>query len=91
MFHENNFSIYPAAVSEMSDASVNEASAPKFTAPLRDQQAKSGQRLCLQCRISGHPMPAVAWLKDDHQLESSPDFQVRLPLILTLKCIHLLI
>ena len=65
-----------AAVSEMSDASVGELTAPKFTQPLKDLTVKSGQRVCLQCRVSGHPLPEVQWFMDNKQLESSPDFQV---------------
>lgn len=60
----------------MSDASVGEMMAPKFTQPLKDLTIKSGQRVCLQCRVSGHPMPEVQWFMDTKQLESSPDFQV---------------
>ncbi|GFS02469.1 SEC14 domain and spectrin repeat-containing protein 1-like Protein [Elysia marginata] len=63
-------------VSEMSDASVTEPAAPRFTQPLRDQKAKSGHRVCLQCRVLGHPLPEVQWFKDNHPLESSPDFQI---------------
>ena len=65
-----------AAVSEMSDASVGELTAPKFTQPLKDLMVKSAQRVCLQCRVSGHPLPEVQWFMDNKQLESSPDFQV---------------
>ncbi|XP_012936768.1 uncharacterized protein LOC101859779, partial [Aplysia californica] len=73
---ESACKLHVEPVSEMSDTSINEVTAPKFTQPLRDQQAKSGQRLCLQCRLTGHPLPAVTWYKDDHPLESSPDFQI---------------
>ena len=64
------------AVSELSDASVGETSPPKFTQLLRDLTVKSGQRVCLQCRVTGHPLPTVQWFRDNKVLESSPDFQV---------------
>ena len=64
-------------MSELSDASVSqEISAPKFTQPLRDVHAHQGQRVTLQCRVQGHPLPVVQWYKDNKPIESSSDFQV---------------
>ncbi|CAG5126015.1 unnamed protein product [Candidula unifasciata] len=73
---ESACKLHVEPVSEMSDASVAEEAAPKFTQPLRDQHVKSGQRVCLQCRVQGHPLPTVTWYRDSHILESSPDFQI---------------
>ena len=67
----------------MSDASVGELTAPKFTQPLKDLAVKSAQRVCLQCRVSGHPLPEVQWFMDNKQLESSPDFQVHAGIFLS--------
>ena len=64
------------ASGEFSDASVGEIASPVFTYPLKDVNVKSGQRVCLQCRVSGHPLPEVCWFKDNKLLGSSSDFQV---------------
>ncbi|VDI56857.1 titin [Mytilus galloprovincialis] len=63
-------------LSELSDASVNEATPPKFTQLLRDLNVQSGHRVCLQCRVTGHPIPDVQWFKDGKPIELGPDYQV---------------
>ncbi|ESO99783.1 hypothetical protein LOTGIDRAFT_141582, partial [Lottia gigantea] len=55
---------------------VLQLTAPKFSQLLKDMQVKSGQRVCLQCRVTGHPLPEVRWFREERQLESSPDFQI---------------
>ncbi|KAK3083136.1 hypothetical protein FSP39_014900 [Pinctada imbricata] len=63
-------------LSELSDASVGEVTPPKFTQLLRDYSVQAGQRVCLQCRLTGHPIPDVKWFKDNKPIDSSPDFEV---------------
>jgi len=60
----------------MSDASVNEATPPKFTQLLRDLNVQSGHRVCLQCRVTGHPIPDIQWFKDGKSIDMGPDYQV---------------
>ena len=66
-----------SALSELSDASIGgEISPPKFTQLLRDVTTYAGQRVCLQCRVQGHPLPQVQWFRDNKPIESSMDYQV---------------
>ncbi|XP_046554795.1 uncharacterized protein LOC124264120 [Haliotis rubra] len=73
---ESGCKLHVEALSELSDASVGEVSPPKFTQLLKDIAVNAGQRVCLQSRVTGHPLPEVQWFKDDHPLQSSPDFQI---------------
>ncbi|XP_060064415.1 titin-like, partial [Ylistrum balloti] len=63
-------------LSELSDASCGEVAAPKFTQLLRDLSIPIGHRVCLQCRVTGHPVPDIQWYKDNKLIENSPDYQV---------------
>lgn len=69
------------ALSELSDASIGEMSSPRFSQPLRDFSVQSGHRVCLQCRITGHPIPEAKWYKDNKPIDNSPDFEVKVNLI----------
>ena len=72
-----NYLFLFSALSELSDASIGgEITPPKFTQLLRDVTTFSGQRVCLQCRVQGHPLPTVQWFRDNKPIESSPDYQV---------------
>lgn len=71
-----------AALSELSDASIGEMTSPRFSQPLRDFSVQSGHRVCLQCRITGHPIPEAKWYKDNKPIDNSPDYEVRLSLYL---------
>lgn len=73
-----------AALSELSDASIGEMTSPRFSQPLRDFSIQSGHRVCLQCRITGHPIPEAKWYKDNKPIDNSPDYEVRLSLYLQL-------
>lgn len=64
------------ALSELSDASIGEMTSPRFSQPLRDFSVQSGHRVCLQCRITGHPIPEAKWYKDNKAIDNSPDYEV---------------
>ncbi|XP_023226281.1 myosin light chain kinase, smooth muscle-like [Centruroides sculpturatus] len=45
--------------------------APSFVVPLNNARLRVGQPLCLECRVTGHPMPEVRWEKSDTSLVTS--------------------
>ena len=67
---------FMTALSELSDASIGEMTSPRFSQPLRDFSVQSGHRVCLQCRITGHPIPEAKWYKDNKAIDNSPDYEV---------------
>ncbi|KAK6754809.1 hypothetical protein RB195_013660 [Necator americanus] len=48
---------------------------PTFIRPLADKRAVVGERVVLQCQLDGHPIPAVKWLKDGHNVSNCPDYE----------------
>lgn len=45
--------------------------APQFTTGLKGLTIGDGERLTLQCQVTGDPEPQVAWYKDGKKLESN--------------------
>ena len=51
---------------------------PKFTTRPENTEVLEGSTTELNCRVSGYPVPAIAWTKDGDRLPS-PDRHVVLP------------
>ena len=49
---------------------------PKFTQLLKDLEAHDGDKVRFECRVIGHPMPDIRWVKDNKEIQQSKDFQV---------------
>lgn len=47
--------------------------APTFVTPLKDALLPVGQPLCLECRVTGHPIPEVSWEKCNSCLMTSDE------------------
>ena len=64
-------------VSDISTASVtSEVVPPKFTQLLKDLECTEGQKIRFECRVIGHPTPAIKWYRENQEIISSTDFQV---------------
>ncbi|NWS71522.1 PALLD protein, partial [Crotophaga sulcirostris] len=55
----------------------NQPSRPQFTQKLRSQEVAEGNRVLLECRVSGNPVPDVRWFCEGKELQNSPDIQIR--------------
>ena len=71
------FSTALSEVSDISTASVtSEVVPPKFTQLLKDLECTEGQKIRFECRVIGHPTPAIKWYRENQEIISSTDFQV---------------
>ncbi|NXF03996.1 PALLD protein, partial [Smithornis capensis] len=55
----------------------NEASPPQFIQKLRSQEVAEGNKVVLECRLAGNPVPDVRWFCEGKELQNSPDIQIR--------------
>ncbi|NWR68834.1 PALLD protein, partial [Centropus unirufus] len=55
----------------------NQPSPPRFTQKLRSQEVAEGNRVLLECRVAGNPVPDVRWFCEGKELQNSPDLQIR--------------
>ncbi|NXG70714.1 PALLD protein, partial [Baryphthengus martii] len=55
----------------------NQPSPPQFTQKLRSQEVAEGNRVLLECRVSGNPVPDVRWFCEGKELQNTPDIQIR--------------
>ncbi|NXA18429.1 PALLD protein, partial [Ibidorhyncha struthersii] len=55
----------------------NESSPPQFTQKLRSQEVAEGNRVLLECRVAGNPVPDVRWFCEGKELQNTPDIQIR--------------
>ncbi|XP_032541368.1 palladin isoform X5 [Chiroxiphia lanceolata] len=55
----------------------NEFSPPQFTQKLRSQEVAEGNKVLLECRVAGNPVPDVRWFCEGKELQNSPDIQIR--------------
>ncbi|NXM74602.1 PALLD protein, partial [Serilophus lunatus] len=55
----------------------NESSPPQFTQKLRSQEVAEGNKVLLECRVAGNPVPDVRWFCEGKELQNSPDIQIR--------------
>ncbi|NXL97263.1 PALLD protein, partial [Tyrannus savana] len=55
----------------------NEFSPPQFTQKLRSQEVAEGNKVLLECRVTGNPVPDVRWFCEGKELQNSPDIQIR--------------
>ncbi|NWV81484.1 PALLD protein, partial [Dasyornis broadbenti] len=54
----------------------NEFSPPQFTQKLRSQEIAEGNKVLLECRVVGNPVPDVRWFCEGKELQNSPDIQI---------------
>ena len=60
----------------MSPFSVNEDyTVPVFETKLEDQDVKEGDKVMLQCRVTGNPIPDIKWYHGDKVLKNIEDFR----------------
>ncbi|KAF1514388.1 Palladin, partial [Eudyptula albosignata] len=55
----------------------NQSSAPQFTQKLRSQEVAEGNKVLLECRVAGNPVPDVRWFCEGKELQNTPDIQIR--------------
>ncbi|NXP73688.1 PALLD protein, partial [Ramphastos sulfuratus] len=54
----------------------NQSSPPQFTQKLRSQEVAEGNRVLLECRVIGNPVPDVRWFCEGKELQNTPDIQI---------------
>ncbi|NXP10563.1 PALLD protein, partial [Thinocorus orbignyianus] len=54
-----------------------EPSPPQFTQKLRSQEVAEGNKVLLECRVAGNPVPDVRWFCEGKELQNTPDIQIR--------------
>ncbi|NXB08496.1 PALLD protein, partial [Cnemophilus loriae] len=54
----------------------HEFSPPQFTQKLRSQEVEEGNKVLLECRVAGNPVPDVRWFCEGKELQNSPDIQI---------------
>ncbi|NWQ74092.1 PALLD protein, partial [Columbina picui] len=55
----------------------NRSSPPQFTQKLRSQEVAEGNKVLLECRVAGNPVPDVRWFCEGKELQNTPDIQIR--------------
>ncbi|XP_068259536.1 palladin isoform X7 [Nyctibius grandis] len=55
----------------------NQSSPPQFTQKLRSQEVAEGNKVLLECRVAGNPVPDVRWFCEGKELQDTPDIQIR--------------
>ncbi|XP_075277796.1 palladin isoform X4 [Opisthocomus hoazin] len=54
----------------------NQPSPPQFTQKLRSQEVAEGNKVLLECRVAGNPVPDVRWFCEGKELQNTPDIQI---------------
>ncbi|XP_015716392.1 palladin isoform X4 [Coturnix japonica] len=54
----------------------DQSSPPQFTQKLRSQEVAEGNKVLLECRVAGNPVPDVRWFCEGKELQNSPDIQI---------------
>ncbi|NXI47262.1 PALLD protein, partial [Galbula dea] len=54
----------------------DQSSPPQFTQKLRSQEVAEGNRVLLECRVVGNPVPDVRWFCEGKELHNTPDIQI---------------
>ncbi|XP_075228866.1 zormin isoform X2 [Lycorma delicatula] len=49
---------------------------PKFVVPLSNVMARAGQKIKLECEISGEPTPQITWLFNGKQVKDTRDLKI---------------
>ncbi|KAK2143985.1 hypothetical protein NP493_4345g00004, partial [Ridgeia piscesae] len=49
---------------------------PDFSKHLKSQDVPEGSQLTLECHTTGIPCPAISWLKDDTNIDNSPEYVI---------------
>ncbi|XP_010290856.1 PREDICTED: palladin-like, partial [Phaethon lepturus] len=55
----------------------NQPSPPQFIQKLRSQEVAEGNKVLLECRVAGNPVPDVRWFCEGKELQNTPDIQIR--------------
>lgn len=71
-----NTRITPPLPSTVPEAS-NAMTPPKFETSLTDREVSAGQKLELECVVTGDPEPKVTWLKNNEVVSSSEILEVK--------------
>ncbi|KAM6440055.1 palladin isoform 6-T6 [Liasis olivaceus] len=61
---------------QVAKESQNQLSPPRFIQKLRSQEVPEGNKVLLQCRVAGNPVPQVRWFCEGKELQNSPDIQI---------------
>uniref|UniRef100_A0A8C3L8B2 Palladin n=1 Tax=Chrysolophus pictus TaxID=9089 RepID=A0A8C3L8B2_CHRPC len=59
-----------------SNAEDGQSSPPRFIQKLRSQEVAEGNKVLLECRVAGNPVPDVRWFCEGKELQNSPDIQI---------------
>lgn len=51
-----------------SDSNGDRNGAPVFTKPLKDMNAHDGDRVTLECEVTGTPRPQISWFKGNKEV-----------------------
>uniref|UniRef100_A0A493T1C8 Palladin n=1 Tax=Anas platyrhynchos platyrhynchos TaxID=8840 RepID=A0A493T1C8_ANAPP len=55
---------------------INQASPPQFTQKLRSQEVAEGNKVLLECRVAGNPVPDVSWFFEGKELQNFSYIQI---------------
>ncbi|KRX97672.1 Muscle M-line assembly protein unc-89 [Trichinella pseudospiralis] len=72
----NNEAGEATTTSSLCIQSQPEGKPPVFITPLQDLVAKAGDKLVLECRVTGEPVPQLTWKFNDHIIEAGADFEI---------------
>ncbi|KAL1245348.1 Muscle M-line assembly protein [Trichinella spiralis] len=72
----NNEAGEATTTSSLCIQSQPEGKPPVFIIPLQDLVTKAGDKLVLECRVTGEPVPQLTWKFNDHVIEAGTDFEI---------------
>ncbi|PRD26991.1 UNVERIFIED_CONTAM: Telokin [Trichonephila clavipes] len=58
-------------------AAITPSERPRFISPLSNVMARAGQKLRLECSVTGQPQPEISWLHNSKTLKEIRDTKVR--------------
>lgn len=61
---------------EIVDVTTSESREPKFTKLLSDVVASEGEKVCLECCVTGEPEPDVRWYFNNQPIKITENTQV---------------
>ncbi|KAM8939680.1 palladin [Pelodytes ibericus] len=60
----------------LDNKSITPPSVTRFVQKLRSQEVAEGSKVCLECRVTGNPLPEVRWFCEGRELRNSPDIHI---------------